>query len=230
MPTYADTSEQVFLEKLSKKLGRPIPADAPVRTVSGPPDFWTSVKSDQDTLVQQFITNAEKLTVKIHHVSNQNDIQKKLGEVFTEIRARSVICWDSPQLRDLNVRDACRNLGMELTLWDNQEDRQTMIRRCASVDAGITSADYGVAITGSLAILGSPEKSRSVSLLPPVHIAILKKDNIIPHMGDILTKLNNTEMPSSLSFITGPSRTSDIEMDLALGVHGPGKVYIFIYN
>jgi len=103
-----------------------------------------------------------------------------------------------------------------------------MIRQCANVDVGITWADYGVANTGSMAILSNPVQSRAVSLLPPVHIAILKRETILPHMGDIFTKLDYTDLPSSLTFITGPSRTSDIEMDLALGVHGPAKVFILI--
>ena len=228
MPIYADDNERIFLEKLSGKLERPIPEKAPSRSISGPPDFWTKIKINQEELVDQFIVNAEKLTVKVYQITDKNDIQTKLGEVFTEINAKSVICWDSPRLKDISVNEACRNLGMELIFWDNKADRQTMIRQCASVDVGITAADYGIAITGSMAIIGSSQQSRAVSLLPPVHIAFLKKENIVAHMGDILMKLNHNDMPSSLSFITGPSRTSDIEMDLALGVHGPGKVFIFL--
>ena len=228
MTIYADDNERFFLEKLSGKLGRPIPEKAPSRSISGPPDFWAKIKIDQEELINQFIVNAEKLTAKVYQITDKNNIQGKLGEVFTEINARSAILWDSPQLRDMGAVDACRNLGTELVFWDNKADRQSMIRQCASVDVGITSADYGIAITGSMAIVGNPQQSRAVSLLPPVHIALLKKENIVAHMGDILMKLNYTDMPSSLSFITGPSRTSDIEMDLALGVHGPGKVYIFL--
>ncbi|KUO65364.1 MAG: hypothetical protein APF84_16735 [Gracilibacter sp. BRH_c7a] len=228
MITYTDSNEEHFLEKLASKLGRPTPGKIPTRHISGPPDFWTKTQPSQDELLQQFIANAERLTVKCQLISNKNDIQSTIGGWISEIKAKSIICWDSPELKQASIPDICQNLGLNLTLWNHQADRREMIRQCANVDVGITWADYGVANTGSMAILSNPVQSRAVSLLPPVHIAILKRETILPHMGDIFTKLDYTDLPSSLTFITGPSRTSDIEMDLALGVHGPAKVFILI--
>lgn len=228
MPSYADSQEQRFLEKLAVRLGRPTPDKEPLRSVAGPPDFWTAAKSSPDELLEQFVTNAERLTAKVLVVTDKSQLKRRVEEWLSEIQAKSVMCWDSPQLKLMGIPEACQAAGVNLTYWDHQQDRQEMIRRCASVDVGITSANYGIANTGSLAVLSSPLQSRAVSLLPPVHIAILDRKNILPHMGDIFAQLNEANLPSALNFITGPSRTSDIEMDLALGVHGPGKVFILI--
>lgn len=228
MVTYSDSKEQHFLEKLASKLGRPTPEKIPTRSVSGSPDFWTKIKPTQEDLLQQFMANAEKLTIKCELVTEKNDVKPKISAWLAEIKAQSVMCWDLPELEQVSVQDACHELGLDLALWNHQADRQKMIMQCANVDVGITWADYGIANTGSLAILSNPVQSRAVSLLPSVHIAIFQRENILPHMGDIFAKLDNTNLPSSLTFITGPSRTSDIEMDLTLGVHGPAQVFVLI--
>lgn len=230
MVTYSDSKEQHFLEHLASKLGRPTPEKIPTRSVSGPPDFWIKAKPGEDELVQHFMANAEKLTIKCQLVTNKDDVQSKVSQWLTELNAKSVICWDSPELKQVSVPDVCQTLGLNLILWDQQADRQEMIRKCANVDVGITWADYGIANTGSLAILSNPVQSRAVSLLPAIHIAIFQRKNILPHMGDIFAKLDYVNLPSSLTFITGPSRTSDIEMDLTLGVHGPRQVFILILD
>jgi len=228
MPVYADSQKQHFLEKLALKLGRPTPDKAPLRSVMGPPDFWTAAKSSPENLLKQFVDNAERLTAKVLVATDKSQIKSRVMEWLAEIKAKSVMCWDSSQLKEAGIPEACRAAGAVLTFWDYLQDRREMIRRCASVDVGITWANYGIANTGSLAVLSSPVQSRAVSLLPPVHIALLDRKNILPHMGDIFARLDQANLPSALNFITGPSRTSDIEMDLALGVHGPGKVFILI--
>lgn len=232
MPNKAEGNlkEKLFLEKLAKNLGRPTPKILPARKATVSPDFLTKTKLSQEDLLQQFKVNAERLTVNLQFVSKESELQTLIGARLAEIRAESVICWDSPKLKQATILEACKSLGIKLMLWDHQADRQAMITQCASADVGITWADYGIAKTGSIAILSNPVQSRSVSLLPPIHIAILNKENIVPEMGDIFAKLDQTDLPSSLTFITGPSRTSDIEMDLTLGVHGPGKVFIFVLD
>ncbi len=230
MVTYSDSKEQHFLEKLASKLGRPTPEKIPTRSVSGPPDFWTKAKPGEDELLQHFMVNAEKLTIKCELVTDKNEVKKKISAWLAEIKAQSVMCWDLPELEQVSVLDACHELGLNIALWNHQADRQKMIRQCAQVDVGITWADYAIANTGSLAILSNPIQSRAVSLLPAIHIAIFQRKNILPHMGDIFAKLDYANLPSSLTFITGPSRTSDIEMDLTLGVHGPRQVFILILD
>ncbi len=100
------------------------------------------------------------------------------------------------------------------------EDRSALLQ----ADAGVTTAQFGIAETGTLVLVGNEEKHRRVSLVPPIHIALLSKENIVHTWGDALQRLReNPDKTISpvVSFITGPSRTADIELQLVLGVHGP---------
>jgi L-lactate utilization protein LutC len=107
--------------------------------------------------------------------------------------------------------------------------REELTRACTTVDFGITSADYALADTGSLVMIASPENARLISLLPPVHIAIVPADRILTGLDELYTLIPRpADQTSSMVFITGPSRTADIEQILVRGVHGPGEVHVVI--
>jgi L-lactate utilization protein LutC len=96
-------------------------------------------------------------------------------------------------------------------------------------DVGITSAQAGIAETGTLVLDSSVERNRLVSLVPPIHIAILNASRIFQTLGETLAALQSGEEVSpAITFITGPSRTADIELTLAIGVHGPQELYVIV--
>ncbi len=100
---------------------------------------------------------------------------------------------------------------------------------CATASFGISSADYALSDTGSLVMLASPAEARLISLLPPVHIAVVPVDRLLSGLDELFTLLPlPAEQTSSMVFITGPSRTADIEQILVRGVHGPGEVHVVI--
>ncbi len=97
----------------------------------------------------------------------------------------------------------------------------------ASCDAGITSADYALADTGSLVLFSSPEESRLISLLPPLHIAVVPKERLLTGLDELFQLVPDpADAASAMVIITGPSRTADIEQILVRGVHGPGSVHV----
>ena len=96
-------------------------------------------------------------------------------------------------------------------------------------DIGITTAQAAIAETGTLVLDSARERHRLISLVPPVHIAIIDGASIYSTLGETLGALHKGGNVSSiLTFVTGPSRTADIEMTLTIGVHGPREVHIFI--
>jgi L-lactate utilization protein LutC len=115
-----------------------------------------------------------------------------------------------------------------------------------AADLGIAAADWAVAETGSLVIAARPGQERCVSLLPPVLISIIDASRIVADLFDLFEKLEPSssdapdgpepsrsqaariELPSNLTFITGPSKTGDIELQLTTGVHGPGQWHVII--
>jgi L-lactate utilization protein LutC len=92
--------------------------------------------------------------------------------------------------------------------------------------AGVSEAAYGLADTGSVVLLSSAEP-RARSLLPWVHVTLLREDRIVPGLEELFAALGS-ELPSSVAIVTGPSRSADIEQRLAVGVHGPGEVHVVL--
>ena len=96
-------------------------------------------------------------------------------------------------------------------------------------DVGITEAQAAIAETGTLVLDSSVEQNRLVSLVPPIHIAILDASRISATLGETLSALQaDGEVSPAITFITGPSRTADIELTLTIGVHGPQELYVIV--
>ncbi len=113
--------------------------------------------------------------------------------------------------------------------------RRERWRRWATAEVGITSVVAAFADTGSLWIAGGPGRRRAASLLPPVHIALVRQAQVYPSLSAWIQAARERgelarwlEQSSALIAITGPSRTADIEQTLTLGVHGPRELYALL--
>ena len=96
-------------------------------------------------------------------------------------------------------------------------------------DVGITTAQAGIAETGTLVLDSARERHRLASLVPPVHIAIVDASSIFQTLAEALAFIHqNGSISPAVTFITGPSRTADIELTLAIGVHGPQELYVIV--
>ena len=93
--------------------------------------------------------------------------------------------------------------------------------------AGVSTALYGLADTGSVVLAASSEEPRARSLLPAVHVTLLREDRILPGLDELFATLGS-DLPSALAIVTGPSRSADIEQKLVIGVHGPGEVHVVL--
>jgi L-lactate dehydrogenase complex protein LldG len=110
------------------------------------------------------------------------------------------------------------------TVCTPNSTREEIVR----ADVGITGADYGLADTGTLVMLASSDP-RLVSLLPPVHVAVLQASRMLSTLDELLQLLPKpAAQTASMVLITGPSRTADIEQILVRGVHGPGELHVVI--
>jgi L-lactate dehydrogenase complex protein LldG len=97
-------------------------------------------------------------------------------------------------------------------------------------DIGISAVQGAIAETGTLVLQSDRERNRLISLVPPVHIAIVDCGQLCLTLGQALAALyrDEVELSPSITFITGPSRTADIELTLAIGVHGPKKLFVIV--
>ncbi|MDR3378185.1 MAG: lactate utilization protein [Verrucomicrobiae bacterium] len=121
---------------------------------------------------------------------------------------------------------ACQALGLPTLLTDKGYDVQAL-EKC---DVGITGCDALIAQTGSVAVTSRSTGGRALTVLPPHHVVIARRDQLVgdlPTAFALLQRKYEPDFPSMISFITGPSRTGDIERILVLGAHGPKKLTIF---
>jgi L-lactate dehydrogenase complex protein LldG len=93
--------------------------------------------------------------------------------------------------------------------------------------AEMSEAAYGLAETGSVVLAAAPDEPRARSLLPEVHISLLREDRILPGLPELFEALGS-DLPSALAIVTGPSRSADIEQSMTVGVHGPGEVHVVL--
>lgn len=120
----------------------------------------------------------------------------------------------------------CDALGLPVLLTDDGYDAREM-EQC---DAGISGCDALIAQTGSVLVTTRSAGGRALSVLPPHHIVIARREQLLPDLPaafDLLEARYGDRQPSFMSFITGPSRTGDIERILVLGAHGPKKLTVF---
>jgi L-lactate dehydrogenase complex protein LldG len=111
--------------------------------------------------------------------------------------------------------------------------RSALLQAAERCQIGIVWPDYAIANTSTLTLLARGGKGRSVSLLPDILFAVFRAKQLVTRMGEMFQRVREDHpdpvtLPSSLNMITGPSRSADIENDLTIGIHGPGKVYAVI--
>jgi L-lactate dehydrogenase complex protein LldG len=141
------------------------------------------------------------------------------GRVKALIASKSVLSWDPDRL-PYGAGEALR--GETVAYGGDSRDLQ------AQAEIGLTGCEAALAETGTLAMVSGPGRPRAASLLPLTHIALVRQDDLLLGMGEFFERYRQNPVLPYLVFITGPSRTADIELSLTLGVHGPGKVIVVL--
>jgi L-lactate dehydrogenase complex protein LldG len=169
----------------------------------------------------------EELDLLINEINKLNGVAKRVarGNIKAELNqlvniynVNSVMLWNTPLLRELCIDEAMDDLGMKII---SSSSKLSDIEAC---DLGITDVDYALPETGSLVLFSSSNKSRIVSLVPRIHLAIVERGKIRP---DLHEALEGMKQQAYSIIITGPSRTADIELTVTLGVHGPKELIVW---
>ena len=144
----------------------------------------------------------------------------------------TVIRWEHPLLTKLEIDGLLHERKIDVHSWSTLETQSASERwpTAFAADLGITSADWAVAETGTLALCSLSGQGRVVSLLPPNYLAIIEPKQIVPDLFDLFERLEEQklQLPSNVALVTGPSKTGDIELKLTTGVHGPGNVNVVV--
>jgi L-lactate dehydrogenase complex protein LldG len=190
------------------------------------------------SLVSQFESTFTAVGGKFHRVSSLAAATEKICSVAQGVAAKSVIAWDTDFLRGAGFEQALSPLGIHLDFARKEatsgEARQALREKTVEADIGLTQADFVLADTGTMVLLAKSGQPRSVSLVPPRHIAILRPEDFVADLDELFARISaqggklGDRLTSAMTFITGPSRTADIEQTLFIGVHGPLEVHAIL--
>lgn len=165
--------------------------------------------------LERLLAELKLLGVDAHAETSAEAVRARVAGI---VGAQRTFSWDADHL----PYEVARVLHKACT-GDAPRDVQ------AAAEIGVTGCAAALAETGTLALLSGPGKPRAASLLPPVHVCIVRRDDIRSTMGEFFAeRAGDIASAACCYFITGPSRTADIELTLTLGVHGPGRVIVVI--
>ena len=173
-----------------------------------------------DAEAGRFLEELKKLS-GVGRKLSPTEIDSALKALVEEQNIRKATAWETPHVRQLGIAEILNSLGVELI--SPNADKHEMAR----CDLGITEADYLLPETGTLVLRSSAEKPRGVSLLPRVHLAIVRPEMMRADLHQVFAEAKDSHY---LVFITGPSRTADIELTVTLGVHGPKSLYVWVMD
>jgi L-lactate dehydrogenase complex protein LldG len=221
----SSSAREAILGSIRSHLAASVPYDKQEISHGSP---WINIEQNPSSSVSicdEFKQSLEAVDGHCVIAHGDTEVAQALTEIIsalqkTKLRAQHIAISENPELeRLLHLTD------LEIEELGIAPNAQDIFR----FDVGISTAQAAIAETGTLVLDSTRERHRLVSLVPPVHIAIIRASQIYRTLGEVLTLIRVTKQVSpALTFITGPSRTADIELTLAIGVHGPQELYVII--
>jgi L-lactate dehydrogenase complex protein LldG len=177
----------------------------------------------------RFLQELEALGGHGERVATLEEAREYVVALVRDRGAKLLLRWDVEVLQHLGVDGPLEETGVEVAQWRGLEDFREVAARA---DVGLSSAEWAVAETGSLVLASGPGKGRSVTLLPPTYVAVLPAERVLRTVHEAIEKYasaaNAGTLPANVCFHTGPSRSGDIEMEIFVGMHGPGDVHVVL--
>ena len=171
------------------------------------------------------------------------ELEERLESILTACGAKSVALSRNSLLARLGLAERLRSQGLNVSVCPAQSSTdagaatragEEFRERCFTAEVGITGVDFVLAETGSLVVTSASEGAQLTSLAPPVHVALYRREQLVASLDEVLSGLplarglDDPNAGRSVVFITGTSRTADIEQILVRGVHGPGQVHAIL--
>ena len=223
-----NSAREQILMKVRASLGRtagspvaPAPPTARVKPRPALTEPGVPQSGSPDAEIEQLFAEIGKLNGMTRRLAGRHDLKSALEEMVQAEAVKKATLWQTPELGALDVAGTLKLLGVELV--SPQADK----RAVAECELGVTGVDAALPETGTLLLRSSAEKPRVVSLLPRVHLAILRPAVLRPDLHQAFAEVKED---GYVVLVTGPSRTADIELTLTLGVHGPKSLYVWLLD
>jgi L-lactate dehydrogenase complex protein LldG len=191
-----------------------------------------ALPAGHDTLVAGFAARLSALMGQVHEANAPESAARSVVAIAREHGATRFLSWDDGELGCPGLVGLLEGAGLSRVWHDlsaTHDQRQRELLPLDTVAIGLTGAVAGIADTGGVVVTSGPGRGRLVSLLPPVHVALLRRGRVFASLPALLRAMPGLAgQCSNLVVIAGPSRTADIEMTLTLGMHGPKAVHVIL--
>ncbi len=209
-------SRDAILADIRAALGRS--AGAAMPAIPAPPRVLPRPAGDLKAELDMLLEEIGKLSGKTQIVP-AGGLADALSVLVQTEGIKKATCWQTPELRSLRVEELLAGLGVEIVSPFAGKEA------LAACDLGVTGVDAALPETGTLVLRGAPDRPRMVSLLPRVHLALLRPEAL---RADLSPVFHDVKGQGYFVFVTGPSRTADIELTVTIGVHGPQALYVWV--
>lgn len=215
------SAREDILGRIRTSLGRAANSAPPPPDYAGPPIVPERGRGTPAELIARFVAMAEEASVTVARVGSVTDVAPEIARYLAGTNfPASVVRAPDPAL------DSCG--------WENARSLSVRSGRTFGEDAvSVTPAVCGIAETGSLMVASGPGTPYTLNFLPDVHIAVLDASRIVGSYEDAWAMLRPNgetaaDLPRTATLITGPSRSSDIERQVTIGVHGPRRLHVVL--
>ena len=191
-----------------------------------------------EDLAERFELELQSLGCNTYRTSTLDELREKLCSILEQTKVESVVLSRNPIIDRLRIGSMLGNRGIRVSRWppsaEGLQQGTSFHDECFAAGAGITGVDFALAESGSLVLTSATEGSQLASLAPPVHIALYRRSQLRATLDEVLQHLPVSRDPGQASparsvvFISGTSRTADIEQILVRGVHGPRSVHAIL--
>ena len=186
--------------------------------------FYQEQVEDQATRVERLMLNIKNAMAEVHRCG-ASDLAACLSAICHDKQVKLLAV--GPEL--LSDQDLCARLAQQAALLPVTTCREDQPALFNTVDAGLTLTHGGIAETGTLVLWSGHQSPRLLSLVPPVHIAILHASRVVESLMDMMVKEDwSAGLPTNVILISSPSKTADIQQTLAYGAHGPKQLVVVL--
>jgi L-lactate dehydrogenase complex protein LldG len=243
-------NQEEFINRIKMALGKPMAPSQPNA------DLFKSEMSDEARAILERLKNrtpaerkkllatlieaAGPINLKVISCEDVNSVTAGIVDLVRDKdpewgHKKSVVAWQHPLIENLNLPEALSQQDVDVFFVDSKELKGENIRRHV-IDSyiGITAADFCMADTATLVTRTRAGQARSVSLVPAIHIAVIELNQIIADLKELYALLKwdpqakKEGLTNCMTFISGPSKTADIEATMVHGAHGPREVHVFV--
>lgn len=211
-----NTAREEMLSKVRSALKRT--ADSDVAAIPATARISPRGAGDTEAELTAFFGEVEKLGGKTRRISGVADLYEALKELVKVEEVKKATVWQTADLMAWGIEDTLKSFGVEIV------SPYAPNREVAECELGVTGADFALPETGTLVLRSSIEQPRTVSLLPRVHLSLIRTSCL---RADLHQVFEEAKKDGYFVFVTGPSRTADIELTVTVGVHGPKTLYVW---